>query len=167
MRARVTVTTTYRCTLERAFKTPILCDVAEVHTGFGPMPRVTHCEDDADWGRVGSKKRVFVARSWTQPGGEASSDTVVERVENERWTIEVGDFQAWMLGFTRFVGEWKTTPVAEGEVRVDYTYTLHAGAPWLYPLQWLFAYVFWPRYMRQVLENIRGMIARGSPYRHA
>lgn len=166
MRAKVTLTTTYRCTLERAFKTPILCDVAEVHTGLGPMPRVTHCEDDADWGRVGKKKRVFVAPSWTQPGGEASSDTVLERVENERWTIEVGDFQAWMLGFTHFVGEWKTTPVAEGEVRVDYTYTLVAGAPWLYPLQWIFAYGFWPRYMRQVLENIRGMIARGSPYRH-
>lgn len=164
MQATVTVSTIFRCSLERAFKTPMLCDVSKVHTGFGPMPRVTHCTDDADWGRVGAKKRVFAARSWTFPGGEVSSDRVLERVENERWRIEVADFRTWMLGFTRFVGEWKTTALGPDEVRVDYTYTLHADATWLAPLQWLFARVFWPVYMRRVLENVRKMAYAGEPY---
>ena len=30
----VTVKTIYNCSLERAFKTPMLCDVSKVHTVF-------------------------------------------------------------------------------------------------------------------------------------
>lgn len=164
MQTTVRVTTIFRCPLERAFKTPILCDVSKVHTGFGPMPRVTHCTEDEGWGRVGARKRVFVARSWTFAGGEASTDRVLERVEDDRWRIEVTDFKAWMLGFTRFVGEWKTTELGPNEIRVDYTYTLHAGSPWLRPLQWLFANVFWKIYMRRVIENVRALAYAEEPY---
>ena len=42
----ITVKTIYHCSLERAFKTPMLCDVSKVHTGFGIMPKVTHCTED-------------------------------------------------------------------------------------------------------------------------
>ncbi len=159
----MTVSTVFRCSLERAFKTPILCDVSKVHTGFGPMPRVTHCAEDDDWGKVGAKKRVFAAKSWTFAGGEASSDRVLERVENEHWKIEVADFQAWMLGFTRFVGVWKTTELGPDEVQVDYTYTLH-GRGWLAPAQWLFARLFWPVYMRRAMENVRALAYSSEPY---
>lgn len=41
-------------------------------------------------------------------GGFVSMDKVVERLENERWNIEVYDFQSWMLGYYKFTGEWKT-----------------------------------------------------------
>ena len=102
----VKTTAVYRCSLERAFKTPMLCDVSKVHTGFLLMPRVTHCTEDEDWGRV-------------------------------------------------------------DQVRIDYTYTLHAGAPWLLPAQWLFARLFWPVYMTRVLENVRKMAEGDEPYRHA
>lgn len=163
----VKVSTVYRCSLERAFKTPMLCDVSKVHTGLLVMPRVTHCTEDGDWGRVGSKKRVFVAPSLTQRGGRASSDAVLERVENVHWRIEVSDFEVWMLGFTRFVGDWDTTELGPREIRIDYTYTLHAESPWLVPAQWLFAKLFWPVYMRQVLENVRKLAEGDEPYRHA
>jgi hypothetical protein len=49
----VEIATVFHSTLERAFKTPLLCDVAKVHTGYGIMPRVTHCTDDENWGQVG------------------------------------------------------------------------------------------------------------------
>ncbi len=171
MKARTTLTTVFRCSLERAFKTPMLCDIGKVHTGFGPMPRVTHCTDDATWGQVGSKKRVFAAPSWTFRGGEASSDRVIERVENERWVIEVGDFRTWMLGFTAFVGEWRTEALGPDAVRVTYTYTLHAPETFptvlLWPAQWIFARLFWPVYMRRVLENVRRMAYANEPYQYA
>ena len=167
MQTRVSITTLFRCSLERAFKTPMLCDISKVNTGFGPMPRVTHCTDDAQWGQVGATKRVFSARSWSFAGGEASSDRVIERVENDHWVIEVSDFKTWMLGFTRFVGEWRTTELAPNEIRVDYTYTLHAAAPWLVPFQWLFAKVFWRVYMGRVLENVRAMAYANEPYQYA
>ena len=105
MQTKIKVTTTYNCSLERAFKSPILCDVTKVHTGFGIMPKVTHCTDDENWGQVGSRKKVYAAKSLIQKGGFASIDSVIERIENKYWKFEVSDFQTWMLGFSRFTGE--------------------------------------------------------------
>jgi len=80
MIARVEVSTIYECSLERAFKTPMLCDVSKVHTGFGIMPRVTHCTEDENWCKPGYSKKVFVAKSFSQQGGFASVDKVIERI---------------------------------------------------------------------------------------
>ncbi|MFM9984638.1 MAG: hypothetical protein ACKVOK_05355 [Flavobacteriales bacterium] len=160
----VTVKTIYTCSLERAFKTPMLCDVAKVHTGFGIMPRVTHCTDDVNWGQPGSGKKVHVAKSLTFAGGESSTDSVLERIENKYWKIEVSEFKSWMLGFTKFVGEWKTTEISPNRIQVDYTYTLHSNTIWLYPMNWLFTHTFWRIYMKRVLENIRKMTMANEPY---
>lgn len=164
MTTKVKVSTIYDCSLERAFKTPMLCDVAKVHTGFGLMPKVTHCTDDENWGKPFSTKKVFVAQSWTQKGGFASVDKVLERIDNQYWKIEVSDFQSWMLGFYKFVGEWQTTELEPNKILIDYTYTLHAHTAWLYPLNWLFTNLFWKTYMKRVLENIRKMIQENEPY---
>lgn len=166
MEFRVTVQTDYQCSLERAFKSPMLCDITKVHTGFGLMPKVTHCTEDENWGQPGSSKKVFVAKSLTQKGGFGSVDRVIERIENTYWKIEVSDFQTWMLGFYKFTGEWRTTELAPERIRIDYTYTLHAKNAWLYPLNWLFARLFWKTYMKRVLENIRKMVMAKEPYQY-
>lgn len=166
MISKVTVSTIYECSLERAFKTPMLCDVSKVHTGFGVMPKVTHCTDDENWGKPGFSKKVFVAKSATQKGGFASVDKVIERIENEYWQIEVSQFQAWMLGFYKFVGEWKTTQLEDDKILIEYTYSLHSNVPVLYPINWLFAKTFWKTYMRRVLENIRKMTMNKEPYQY-
>ena len=62
MKVSIKVTTIYQCSLERAFKTPMLCDVSKVHTGFGIMPKVTHCMGDDNWGQPGYGKKVFVTK---------------------------------------------------------------------------------------------------------
>ena len=167
MTIKVKVTTLYNCSLERAFKTPMLCDVSKVHTGYGVMPKVTHCTEDERWGQPGSTKKVYVAKSLTQKGGFASMDKIIERVENRYWKIEVSDFQAWMLGFYKFVGEWQTTEVKEDTILVEYTYSLYSQTALLYPFNWLFAKVFWKKYMKQVLVNIRRMAYREEPYLYA
>lgn len=156
--------TFYHCSLERAFKTPMLCDVTKVHTGCGPMPKITHTTDDTNWGQPGSSKKVYTAKSWTQKGGFASVDHVLERIENKYWKIQVDDFQAWMLGFYKFVGEWQTTQVEDNKIQIDYTYTLHSRNVFLFPIAWLFAKLFWKKYMKQVLENIRTMVDQNEPY---
>lgn len=128
------------------------------------MPRVTHCTGDEQWGIPGSTKKVFVAKSLTQQGGFASVDTIIERRENAYWKFSVSDFQAWMLGFSRFTAEWTTTEIAKNNILVVYTYTLHANTSLLYPLNWLFVHVFWRKYMKRVLENVRKMIDANEPY---
>ena len=166
MVTKVKVSTLYECSLQRAFKTPILCDVSKVHTGFGIMTRVTHTTDDLDWGKPGSSKKVYVEKSMTQKGGFSSIDRIIERVENQYWVIQVDTFQVWMLGFYKFVGEWKTTELEDKKIRIDYTYNLHAKNPLLYPLNWLFGKLFWKKYMNQVLENIRAMVNNKEPYQY-
>lgn len=166
MISKVTVTAIYNCSLERAFKTPMLCDVAKVHTGFGVMPKVTHTTDDTNWGKPGSSKKVYAAKSLTQAGGFASVDHVLERIENKYWKIQVDNFQSWMLGFTKFVGIWKTTPIENNKILIEYTYALHSNIPVFYPLNWLFAKTFWRIYMNRVLNNIRKMIEENEPYQY-
>lgn len=164
MKSTIKVTAIYNCSLERAFKTPMLCDVSKVHAGFGIMPKVTHCTDDEHWGKPGYSKKVFVAESLTQKGGWASVDKVIERIENKYWKIEVSDFQTWMLGFSKFTGEWKTTELEPNRIFIEYTYTLHSEIALLYPLNWLFTKTFWRIYMKRVMENIRKMAYENKPY---
>lgn len=166
MFTKITISTTYNSTLERAFKTPILCDVSKIHTGHWIMPRVTHCTNDEDWGQIGSSKKVYMAKSLTQKGGFASVDNVIDRIENEYWKIEVNQFQAWMLGFSKFVGEWRTKELSNNKIVVEYTYTLFCDIALLYPFNWLFTKVYWKIYMKQVTENIRILINNNEPYHH-
>jgi hypothetical protein len=164
MISTIKVTTTFNCSLERAFKTPMLCDVSKGHTGYGLMPKVTHCVEDENWGKPGSSKKVYVAPSISYKGGEASTDKVIERIENQYWKIEVSDFKSWMLGFSKFVGEWRTTELGPNKIHIEYTYSLHSDITLLYPLNWVFAKTFWRVYMKRVLENIRKMADAREPY---
>jgi len=164
MTTKVSVKTIFDCSLERAFKTPILCDVSKVHTGFGIMPKVTHCTDDENWGKPGFSKKVYVAKSLTQKGGFASVDNFIVRIENKYWKLEVNNFQSWMLGFYKFVGEWTTTAIEPNKILVEYTYTLYSDNALLYPVNLLFAKTFWRIYMKRVVENVRLMAYNNEPY---
>lgn len=164
MKTRVKVTSIFNCSLERAFKSPMLCDVTKVHSGYGLMPKVTHSTDDENWGQIGSSKNIFVAKSLTHKGGFASVDNVIERIENAYWKIEVNNFQAWMLGFYKFVGEWKTTELEHNKILIDYSYTLYSKKPFLYPFNWLFTKFLWRKYMKHVLENVRQLTLNNEPY---
>lgn len=160
----VSITTTFNCSVERAFKTPMLCDISKVHTGLLVMPRVTHSSDDEDWGVPGSSKKIYAAPSLSQRGGYASRDSIIERVENAYWKIQVDDFQTWILGFHTFIGEWETKVLSADKTQIVYTYTLLGNSWPFYPLQFLFVKFFWPRYMKQVLENIRKMTIEEETY---
>ncbi|MFY0602912.1 MAG: hypothetical protein JXQ93_03110 [Flavobacteriaceae bacterium] len=161
---KVKVSTIYKCSLERAFKTPMLCDITKIHTGYGFSPKVTHTTEDENWGKAGSSKKIFVAKSITQKGGFASIDKIIERRDNEYWKIQVNEFQSWMAGFYKFIGDWKTTEIEKGKVLVEYDYSLYASKPQFYLLNWLFAKLFWKMYMKRVLNNIKIMAYNSEPY---
>lgn len=166
MKYTVSIATVFESSLERTFKTPFLCDVTKVHTGYGLMPKIVGTEEDTDWGKPGSSKRVIAAKSLTFKGGEASTDHVLDRIENKFWRIQVDSFKSWMLGFHKFVGEWETTALSPHRTQVIYTYHLHAHLPVLAPFQWLFVNLFWKKYMQHVIENIRVLIDQNEPYQY-
>jgi hypothetical protein len=164
MTTSTAITTIFHTTLERAFKTPMLCDVTRIHTGHWVTPRVTHCADDATWGQVGGSRRIFMARTPLFKGGEASIDRVLERRENAYWKIEITDFKTWSMGFTKFQGEWTTEAIAEKQVRVCYRYTMYSDSVLLHPFHWFFTKVIWRGYMRQALEHVRQLAMDEAPY---
>ena len=166
MKFKTKISSIFECSLERAFKTPMLCDVTKVHTGYGVMPKVTHTTNDKNWGKVGSSKKIYVGKSFSQKGGFASMDSIIKRVENEYWVIQVDEFQSWMLGFYKFIGEWKTTKIEERKILVEYTYSLYSKNPMYYLFNWIFAKTFWKIYMKRVLENIREMAYNEEPYKY-
>lgn len=130
------------------------------------MPKVTHCTEDENWGQIGSTKRVYAAKSLTQKGGFALVDKVLERIENKYWKFELSEFQSWMLGFSRFTGEWQISEKEIDKIVVEYTYALHSDIAILFPLNWLFAKTFWKVYMKRVLENVRQLAYNNEPYKY-
>ena len=166
MQTTVELSTVFDTSLERAFKTPMLCDITKIHDGYGITPKVTHCTGDETWGKPGGSRKVFMAKSPMFKGGESSLDTVLERRENEYWKIEISDFKSWSMGFEKFQGEWFTTPLEEGKVQVRYKYTMFSNSTLFYPFHWLFTKVIWKNYMRHVLENIRKLTIEQAPYLH-
>jgi len=48
-----------QCSQEIAFKTPMLCDVLKVHSGYLFMPRALSVSNDSSWGQVGGSKLIF------------------------------------------------------------------------------------------------------------
>jgi len=160
------ISAVFNTTLERAFKSPMLCDITRIHTGHGVTPKVTHCTEDASWGQVGGSRKVHMARTPMFKGGEASSDKVLERRENAYWKIEVSDFKTWSMGFTKFQGEWFTDQLPNGNVQVRYRYTMFSDSVVFHPFHWLFTKLVWRNYMKHALENIRELVRAEAPYLH-
>lgn len=154
----------YICSLERAFKTAILCDVTKIHTGFFISPKVTHVTNNENWGQPGASKKIFTKKSLTNKGGFTFYDRVIERDENKYWKIQLDDFQQYMFGFTMFVGEWKTTELEPNKILVEYTYHLHANNYFFYPFNWLFGKIFWRIYMKRLLKTIKQLAYNKEPY---
>jgi len=166
MRTTTEISTTFNTTLERAFKSPMLCDITKVHSGYGVTPRVTHCTEDETWGKVGGSRKVFMAKTATFKGGESSLDKVLDRQENKYWKIEISDFKSASMGFQKFQGEWFTTQLQEGVVQVRYRYTMFSNSVIFYPFHWLFTKLVWRSYMKHALENVRELAVKEAPYLH-
>lgn len=166
MQSTAEITTTFETTLERAFRTPILCDITKIHTGHSITPRVTHCTEDEHWGKIGGTRKVFMAKTLAFKGGESSLDRVLERKENEYWKIEISDFKSPSMGFEKFQGEWFTKQLEDDRIQVRYKYTMFSSSAVLYPFHWLFTKLVWRNYMKNAMENIRVLTLEEAPYLH-
>ncbi|MES2589857.1 MAG: hypothetical protein V4622_12835 [Bacteroidota bacterium] len=166
MQSKTEIKTIFNTSLERAFKSPMLCDVTKVHTGYGLTPKVTHSTEDETWGRIGGSRKIFMAKNITFKGGESSLDTVLERRENEYWKIEISDFKIFSFGFEKFQGEWFTKELEEGKIEVRYIYTMFSNNKVFYPFHWFFTKTIWKVYMKHALENIRKLAMEKAAYLH-
>lgn len=155
MKTRIEVETTFNCTLERAFKTPILGDATKFLVGYGIVPAVEKFTDDATWGKPGGQRMAHSAKNVVSKGGEIGIDEVYARVENKYWKWGVAEFRQWSMGFTEFLGEMYFTEVSANTIKVHWVYTLYSNSTIAYPFHWFFGNVFWKGLMKQGIQKMK------------
>ena len=152
-----TVSETFHCTTERAFKTPILGDATRILIGWFGVKLISGFTRDETWGTVGGS-RVPIANSFlTVRAGEQGYDQIFVRDENEYWKWGVSKFGSAFFFCTENCGEWWVTGNHNGTVSVKWKYTWFSKNIFMQPLNWLFVKLFWSVVMRNGTTSIKQM----------
>lgn len=165
MKVNVSVSGIFCTDIERAFKTPFLCDISKIHTGYFLIPKAIKTKSSSNWGEVGSIKKVYFVCKISRKISFFLNDRIVKRCENKIWVIQIDNFPPLMLSFTKFVGKWKTTRLVDDKILIAYSYELHFSNPLLYPICWLFGNLLWKNYMKEVLNNVKKLAYDKEPYK--
>lgn len=164
MKTTSTVTATFCCPLDRAFKTPILGDATKILTGYALIPATTHFTDDETWGKIGGHRIPHSSKNWLSKGGAVGIDTVLDRQENKYWKWAVTDFKQWSMGFTMFRGELFFSDNNNGTVAVKWVYTLFSENVFAYPFHWLFTKILWKGQMQVGIKNMKHLAETQAAY---
>ncbi len=155
MKTVVEVDSTFNCSLERAFKTPILGDATKFLVGYGLVPAVVKFTEDESWGKPGGKRIPHSAKNLLSNGGEIGIDKVYERVENKYWKWGIAEFSQNSMGFTEFLGEMFFTETSRNTVNVRWVYTLFSNSKLAYPFHWFFGNIFWKGQMKIAVQKMK------------
>ena len=139
MKTSITVKDIFNCTLERAFKAPILGDATQFLNGYQFQPGVTSFEEDETWGVVGGIRYPITNGNFMVTKGRIGRDEVLERIENKYWKWTLYDFETSALFFTtKAVGEWHVSQNEDESIAVTYIYTYTSKNNILHPITWLY-----------------------------
>ena len=155
MKTTIEVKATFHCSLEKAFKTPILGDATQFLVGYGPVPAVEKFTQDSTWGKPGGTRIPHSAKNLLSKGGEIGVDEIYAREENKYWKWGVAEFRQWSMGFTEFQGELFFKEIAANAVQVRWVYTLYSNGRLAYPFHWLFGNIFWKGQMKVAIQKMK------------
>jgi hypothetical protein len=157
LQAQNTITSTFNCSLERAFKTPILGDATKMLTGYGVVPACTGFLDDETWGQVGGYRRPLVAGSPFSKPGPQTFDQILIRDENRYWKWQIDQFPASLFFAHKAQGEWWCTNNGNGTIDVKWTYTFFSRNAITHPITLAFVKVFWAGFQRDAIQKMKVM----------
>ncbi len=83
----------FNCSIERAFKAPILGDARRFMKGYLFQPAVTAFEEDETWGQVNGVRYPVTGGNLLVKKGRLFKDEILERKENELWKWTIYDFK--------------------------------------------------------------------------
>lgn len=158
MKVSTTVTATFNCSLDRAFKTPILGDATQFLNGFLFQPAVIRFEEDETWakGQVNGYRYPVIKGNLIPKSSRIFTDTIVERVENSYWKWEVTDFTTIFLFFAyKGVGEWTVQEVKKEQILVHYKYTYYSKNSFTHLINWLFIKIQLRGTMKKAIKGIK------------
>lgn len=165
MKVATHVSDTFQCSLERAFKAPILGDATQFLTGYLLQPGVSDFEKDKTWGRIGGVRYPVTQGNWLIPKGRMAKDEVLERIENQYWKWTLYDFEVSALFFvTNGIGEWTVKESEDRLIGVKYTYTYHSRNWLMHPLNWLFVKIQIRGMMKKAIKGIKQQAESNAPF---
>ena len=156
MRASTSISSEFKCSIERAFKSPILGDATKFLNGYLLQPPVIGFEEDESWGEPGGFRYPIIQGNLLFKSHRSFLDTIVEREENHYWKWELTDFSSPLLFFAkRGIGEWEVEELAPHKINVRYSYTYFAKSIIAYPINWLFVKIQLRGMMKKAIKGIK------------
>ncbi len=155
----------FNCSLERAFKAPILGDATKFMKGYLFQPPVTGFEDDKTWGQINGKRYPINNGNLLVKKGRMFKDVILERIENKYWKWTIYDFEFKTLFFiSKAVGEWSIIKLNDDKIEVTYTYTYYSKS-WIYnPLTWLLVKIQIKGIMKKAFLGIKEQAQSNEPF---
>jgi hypothetical protein len=159
-----TITATFNCPVDRAFKTPILGDATKILIGYWGMQLVAGFADDQTWGKPGGTRVPLTAGPLSFMAPRFGIDEIFVRHENHYWQWGVSRFGPAIFFSTHNCGEWWTTDNHNGTITVTWKYTWYSTSWLTHPYNWLFVKLFWRKVMKNGMANIKQMAEAGEGY---
>ena len=150
------ITEVFECSLERAFKAPILGDATKFMRGYLFQPPVTGFEDDKTWGGINGIRYPINNGNFLVKKGRMFKDVILERIENKYWKWTIYDFEFNSLFFIqKAIGEWNVEELNENKIQITYTYTYYSKK-WIYkPLTWILVKIQVKGIMKRAIVGIK------------
>lgn len=163
MSVTASFTRIFDCSLENAFKAPILGDAKRFLSGHGLQPPISYFADDETWGQVGGVRYPVTEGNFLVPKGRTFTDEIIERTENERWRWQIYDFQQPAMFFLqKGVGEWTVRELEPEKVEITYSYTFYPSHPFWHWAVWLLIQLQWKGMMKRALPGIHEQAKEGK-----
>ncbi len=156
------VSCTFNCSLEKAFKTPILGDATKILIGYGQYHIVLGFAKDDTWGIAGGSRVPIYNGTLFTRSGERGIDEIFERNENTYWRWGVKDFGGFFTN--RAIGEWFCSDNNNGTISIKWKYTWYSTNFFMRPINWLFVKFYWSNVMKNGMGKIKEMAESDAGY---
>jgi hypothetical protein len=156
MKLKVELSDVFKCSIDKAFETPILGDATKFLNGYLFQPPVVGFEDDKTWGEIGGLRYPITNGNLFIRRGRIFTDKIIERNHNKDWKWMIYDFKVPMIWFAeKAIGEWHVYLEKENLVTVKYSYTFYSKSWILHLLTIPFVVIQWKGMMKKALRGIK------------
>ena len=147
------------CNIERAYKTPIYCDLKKIMTGYGPLPPSEGVINDITWANEKGERTVLAFRK------ELCTESIIERVENKYWKYQLTNFKQNTFFFVvKVEGEIWVKEITAEKQELKSTYSFHNKYFLTAPITYLFVKLLWSGLQKKGLKNMKYLAETKVPY---
>jgi len=155
----------FNCSLERAFKAPILGDATKFLDGYLLQAPIIGFEEDETWGQINGIRYPVVKGNLLMKKGRIFKDEIIGRIENKSWNWMVYNFSTGSLFFCKKgIGTWQVQKIEKDKIAVKYKYSYYSKNIFLHPINYLFVKIQIRGMMKKALSGIQKQAESDNPF---